>query len=78
MEWEFGEPMRVDLINKTLYIIDKYSNTVKKVEGVSSILIDTEDKYPIGIIRGNGSLYHVIKLKVTPEKYAVAIVKTRR
>jgi len=79
VEFEFEEPVRIDLIGGNLYIVDKHSNTIRKIEGVSSVQVWTEgkDRYPIGIIRKGGSLYHVVRLKIAPEKYAVAEVKTR-
>ena len=76
--FEFEEPVRVDLMDGVLYINYHKIEGTRKIGNVSSILVNTEDGYPIGIIRKSGALYHVIRLKIRPEGYAVAEVKTRR
>ena len=72
--FEFEKAARVDLLpDGTLYV-----NGARVAEGVSSIQIWTEGRYPIGMIRKSGVLYHVIRLKIKQEGYAVAEVKTKR
>ena len=75
---EFGKDgERVDLINGTLHIGYHKLFGEKVVEGISSIQVLTEDNFPIGILRKNGTLHHVVKLEIKGN-HAKAIVKTRR
>jgi len=77
--FEFGgDGERVDLIDGVLHVGYHRLDGGKKIEGISSVQIWTEEGYPIGIIRRNGALYHVTRLEVRPEGYAVATVRTRR
>ena len=77
LEFKEQSEERIDLIDGTLYIGYYRLDGGKKIEGISSIQVWSEDNFPIGILRKNGILYHVVKLEVKGN-YAKAVVKTRR